>query len=75
MMERICRTCGGVYRGLVCQACHPRGSGSGTRRREGDEAREARRHEGAEGKTGLGDGGRKTGDGVDEVDEVDGVVE
>lgn len=24
MSERICRTCGGTYRGLVCHACHPR---------------------------------------------------
>lgn len=24
MMERVCRRCGRVYRGLVCQACHPR---------------------------------------------------
>lgn len=23
-MERVCRTCGRVYRGLVCHACHPR---------------------------------------------------
>lgn len=23
-MERECRTCGRLYRGLVCQACHPR---------------------------------------------------
>ncbi len=23
-MERVCRRCGKVYRGLVCQACHPR---------------------------------------------------
>lgn len=21
---RICRACGGEYRGLVCQVCHPR---------------------------------------------------
>ena len=24
LMERMCRHCGRVYRGLVCQACHPR---------------------------------------------------
>ena len=24
MMERICRQCGRVYRGLVCHECHPR---------------------------------------------------
>lgn len=24
MSERICRTCGGTYRGLVCHKCHPR---------------------------------------------------
>jgi hypothetical protein len=23
-MERVCRTCVRSYRGLVCQACHPR---------------------------------------------------
>jgi hypothetical protein len=23
-MERVCRRCGRVYRGLVCHACHPR---------------------------------------------------
>ena len=23
---RVCRVCGREYRGLVCQACHPRGS-------------------------------------------------
>ena len=23
-MERTCRVCGRAYRGLVCQACHPR---------------------------------------------------
>lgn len=27
-MERVCRVCGRSYRGLVCQACHPRGSGA-----------------------------------------------
>lgn len=27
MSGRVCRVCGRVYRGLVCQACHPRGSG------------------------------------------------
>jgi hypothetical protein len=24
-VERTCKTCGRTYRGLVCQACHPRG--------------------------------------------------
>lgn len=24
MSERICRTCGRTYRGLVCHKCHPR---------------------------------------------------
>jgi hypothetical protein len=24
MMERVCKRCGQVYRGLVCQQCHPR---------------------------------------------------
>ena len=28
-MERVCRRCGRVYRGLVCQTCHPRGSRRG----------------------------------------------
>lgn len=23
-MERVCRRCGRVYRGLVCHDCHPR---------------------------------------------------
>lgn len=23
-MERVCKRCGKVYRGLVCHACHPR---------------------------------------------------
>jgi len=23
-VERVCQKCGRVYRGLVCQACHPR---------------------------------------------------
>jgi hypothetical protein len=27
-MERVCRRCGLTYRGLVCQGCHPRGSGA-----------------------------------------------
>lgn len=27
-MERVCRVCGRSYRGLVCHACHPRGSGA-----------------------------------------------
>ncbi len=26
-MARTCKTCGATYRGLVCQVCHPRGSG------------------------------------------------
>lgn len=25
---RECKRCGASYRGLVCQACHPRGSGT-----------------------------------------------
>ena len=36
-MERVCRACGRVYRGLVCQACHPRGS----RKRRGQEIEDA----------------------------------
>lgn len=30
---RTCKVCGGEYRGLVCQACHPRGSGERGKRR------------------------------------------
>ena len=30
-MERVCRVCGRVYRGLVCQACHPRRKGQGAK--------------------------------------------
>lgn len=31
-MVRTCKACGREYRGLVCQACHPRGSGARARR-------------------------------------------
>jgi hypothetical protein len=33
-MERVCRTCGQTYRGLVCQACHPRTKKRGERQAE-----------------------------------------
>lgn len=32
---RTCKACGGTYRGLVCQVCHPRGSGEQARARRG----------------------------------------
>ncbi len=38
MGVRVCKGCGREYRGLVCQGCHPRGSGERGGQRGGQNA-------------------------------------